>query len=137
MTDNESNWIQSQITDLVEKYGTVPPLWSAFPNKHPYSAFWRMGKGESYAIVFNYWWDIQHFDEETKINYFRNWPPPPLWLESMITYIWGVLPAEEELSDDSLYTERLTPYFDQLERLGFGSKSDYERDLADPKWLEV
>ena len=137
MTENESTWIQEQIEKTVQKHGSVPPLWSAFPNKHPYSAFWRMGAGESYSMIFNKWWENQQFDEATKIDYFRKWPPPPRWLESMLTYVWDILPEGEELEDYSLYIDCLTPYFDRLESLGFGSKIDYENDIANPKWLNT
>jgi hypothetical protein len=31
--------------------------------------------------------------------------------------------------------DNIGPYFEQTAALGFGGQQDYERDLADPKWL--
>jgi hypothetical protein len=49
----------------------------------------------------------------------------------MIDGIWDVEPS----GDDGGEAER-SPYYGRAESLGFGSRSDYERDLDDPKWLE-
>ena len=123
------DWIEKEVTKLVEKYGVVPPLWVIFPDEHPYSICWRMGYGEEYVEVWGQWWDNQGFNESQRIEYFRKWPPPARWLEWTIDAIWDIRPWENEPDFD------YTPYFSRLENLGFGSKQDYESDLNDPKWL--
>jgi hypothetical protein len=37
-----TEWITSEINNLIGKYGTVPPPWVIF-DEHPYSMCWRMG----------------------------------------------------------------------------------------------
>src|SRR5262249_59490761 len=44
-----------------------------------------------------------------------------------IEAVWGV-----EILDER---DNVGPYFERTAALGFGSRLDYERDLADPKWL--
>lgn len=123
-------WIQQEIAKLEEKHGAVPPPWFMY-SEHPYSICWRMGGGESYCMVWHEWWSLQQYTEEQRIEYFRKWPPPHCWLEFLIDAVWDVDPfanGEEEFD--------YTPYFERTEKLGFGSRSDYEKDLNDPKWLE-
>lgn len=119
------DWMQEDLTSLVAEYGTVPPPWVMF-NEHPYSMRWRMGSGESHMLIWWEWWPKQSFTEDQKIEYFRQWPPPHCWLEFVIQAIWKV---------DALYEkDKLPPYFNRMEALGFGSHADFERDLVDPKW---
>jgi hypothetical protein len=99
-------------------------------DRHPYSICWRMGAGEEHIMAWGQWWHSQNFDEEQRIAYFRNWKPPARWLDWMIDAIWEIRPQES--GDDFDYS----PYFSRIEKLGFGSKEDYEKDLEDPKWLE-
>ena len=62
---------------------------------------------------------------------FRRWPPPACWLEWMLCQVWDIRPWEvgDEFDDD--------PYFARLESLVFGNKQDYEKDLEDPRWLQL
>ena len=69
------------------------------------------------------------FDE--RIAYFRRWPPPPRYLACLADYLWDLRPWETEGEFDFDYG----PYFTELERLGFGNRAEYERDLNDPRWL--
>jgi len=120
-------WMQEKIDALVAAHGTVPPAWAVY-DEHPYSICWRMGGGESHQMLWWEWWQQQGFTEEQKVTYFRRWPPPHCWLAFLIEAVWGVDTVEEE--------GNLSPYFERVEALGFGTEQDYERDLEDPKWLE-
>jgi hypothetical protein len=121
--------IQDQIINLEQKHGEVPPPWVIFL-EHPYSICWRMGGGEDHIIIWGAWWRAQSFTEDQRINYFRKWSPPHCWLRWVIRALWGAeLDPDDFDFDDTLY-------FARMERLGFGSKVDFERDLDDPKWLE-
>jgi hypothetical protein len=125
-----SDWIEKEIARFVKEYGVVPPPWARFPDRHPYSICWRMGGGEEHIMAWGQWWHSQNFDEEQRIAYFQNWKPPARWLDWMIDAIWEIHPQESEEDFD------YSPYFSRIEKLGFGSKEDYEKDLEDPKWLE-
>lgn len=131
---SEAEWVESRITELLGEHGAVPPPWFAFPDTHPYSICWRMGTGESHVMVFNAWWDRRKIDlsESQRVAYFRKWPPPPRWLTWMIDVIWDLRPWELDDPDAFDYS----PYFDKVERLGFGSEADFDRDMNDPKWLD-
>ncbi len=124
------DWMEPEIARLTAKHGAVPPPWVPFPDTHPYDICWRMGAGESHVMLWAKWWDDQRFDEASRIEYFRRWPPPPRWLGWMIDAIWDIEP-----SDDDGEAAR-SPYYARVEALGFGSRFDYEKDLDDPKWLE-
>ncbi|UBV44113.1 hypothetical protein LAJ19_15000 (plasmid) [Deinococcus taeanensis] len=119
-----------EIERLTARFGTVPPPWIVAPDEHPYSAYWRMGGGESHIMVWGAWWDTQALDEAARITYFRQFPPQPRWLDWMVEAIWD-LPFPDGEEDDGLLDR--TPYFAQAEALGFGSHQDYERDLEDPR----
>lgn len=106
-------WMLSEIERLTKTHGMVPPPWIAFPNVHPYSICWRMGGGESLIMLWGPWWREQRLSEDGRIGYFRKWPPPPCWLSWMIDAIWNS-EGEEEFDEE--------PYFDRVERLGFGSR---------------
>ncbi len=69
--------ILKEIERLVSQYGQVPPPWVVLPDTHPDDIGWRMGSGESHTQVFDFWWKNLNFDESQRIEYFRNWPPPP------------------------------------------------------------
>jgi hypothetical protein len=131
MPDNQPDSIQPEVASYVEHYAAVPPPWVVFPSTHPYDICWRMGAGEGYLDVFRRWWGSQNLDEEQRIRYFREWPPPPRWLEWVIGAIWEVEPVDGD--EDARYA----PYFDRLEALGFGTRAAYEKDLNDPRWLDA
>jgi hypothetical protein len=130
---SESEWIENHIAELVSEHGSVPPPWFIFPDTHPYDICWRMGAGESHLIVFGIWWDREKkkLDESQRVEYFRKWPPPPRWLTWMIDVIWetGALELDDPESFD------YSPYFSRAEKLGFGTKSEFDADMEDPKWL--
>jgi hypothetical protein len=123
-----TEWIATEITKTLSKYGDVPPLWIIFPDEHPYSMCWRMGYGEAYVEIWWQWWQDRQLSEAQKIAYFQQWTPPAVWLEWTIEAIWNSRAWED---DDFDYN----PYFDRLAALGFGSQEDYERALDDPKWF--
>lgn len=122
--------ILKEIERLVGQYGQVPPPWVVLHDTHPYDIGWRMGSGEFHTQVFDFWWKNLNFDESQRIEYFRNWPPPPRWLAWMIDVIWDLCPDEcpEELE--------YSAYFERIEYLGFGTQSQYQADLEDPRWFE-
>ncbi len=123
-------WIVVETQRLTARYGTVPPPWTVAPEEHPYSAYWRMGGGESHIMVWGAWWASQDWDEAARITYFRQFPPQPRWLDWMLEAIWDLpLPDDDE---DEARLDR-TPYFARAEALGFGSQQAYERDLEDPR----
>ena len=127
----EAEWYKKQVAELLEQHGAVPPLWIYAENSHPYSTRWRMGYGETYAMVLNEWWEQENKSEAERIEYFRRWPAPPRWMAWMADAIWDLEPWEDE--DDFDYT----PYFQRLTELGFEGAEDYQRDLDDEKWLEL
>jgi hypothetical protein len=120
-------FMREEIKRLTAKYGTVPPPWTVY-DEHPYCICWRMGGGESHKILWYEWWELQGFNENEKLAYFRKWPPPHCWLAFLIEAVWGIDTFDEE--------NDLAPYFERTAALGFASQQDYERDLDDPKWLE-
>jgi hypothetical protein len=111
---------------LVAEHGTVPPPWVVY-FEHPYNICWRMGGGQGHMLLWWAWWEEQGFTEEQKVAYFHPWPPPHCWLAFLIQAVWGVDIFEEQ--------DKIGPYFERTAALGFGSHQEYERDLADPKWL--
>lgn len=129
MNNSEHNWIEDEIERLTRATGDVPPPWVFVPDGHPYSIEWRMGSGEGYLMAFSRWWDSLDWDEAGRVAYFRKYPPPPRWLQWMIDAVWDIRSWEQE--DEFDYA----PYFERVERMGFGSRADYEQDLDDPRWL--
>lgn len=119
---------EQEIASLVSQYGSVPPPWVVLPEEHPYSMEWRLGAGRSHLMLWYRWWQEQNFDQPARIEYFRAWSPPALWLEWMITAIWDIDDPEEV---------DYSRYFEQIEALGFGSQADFEQAFDDPKWLQT
>ncbi len=124
---------QQEMQQLKAEYGTVPPPWIVFPNEHPYSLFWRMGSGEAHLMLWWAWWQQEQYDEAARIAYFRQWSPPACWLEWMAEAIWEY-PDEADVEDEQDEDDNIAR-FAWIEQLGFGSRAEFERDLADPKWL--
>ena len=131
---SEAEWVESRMIELVAEYGAVPPPWFMFPDTHPYSLFWRMGDGEGHLEVFDAWWAQQkdQLDEGQRVDYFRQWPPPPRWITWMLDVIWDIEPWESDDPDPFDYA----PYFARSEALGFGTQAEFKRDINDPQWLE-
>ncbi|KFY50046.1 hypothetical protein V496_09636 [Pseudogymnoascus sp. VKM F-4515 (FW-2607)] len=123
---SESTWIETKITELVAEHGTVPPPYFIYPNVHPYEMFWRMGDGESYMMVFWEWWGRQKVDmnETQRIEYFRQFPPPPLWLTWMIDVVWVPEGGDMELDPEE---GDYSSYFLRTKALGFGTESECKR----------
>jgi hypothetical protein len=126
-----AEWYHRRRAQYTAKYGAVPPPWVYAETSHPYSIRWRMGEGETLIMVFQEWWEQQAFSEEERLAYFRKWPPPPRWISWMADAIWDLEPPEDD--DDIDYV----PYYHRLAQLGFTGIEDIERDLDDPKWLEL
>jgi hypothetical protein len=120
------SWMRTEVDALVAEHGTVPPPWVVY-FEHPYNICWRMGGGQGHILLWWAWWEEQGFTEEQKVAYFHRWPPPHCWLAFLIQAVWGV-----DIFDGR---DDIGPYFERTAALGFGSQQDYERDLADPKWL--
>ncbi|KFY73770.1 hypothetical protein V499_06161 [Pseudogymnoascus sp. VKM F-103] len=119
-------WIDSQISELIAEHGTVPPPYIKHPNIHPLEIFWRMGSGESYIMVYGAWWERQKplMDETQKIEYFRQFPPPPLWLIWMIDLLW--VPEDEGMDLDPEEADYFK-YFLRTKALGFGTEDECKR----------
>ena len=87
-----------------------------------------MGAGEDYMMIFSFWSAKAGMNETQWIEYFRKFPPPPLWLTWMIACIWDSedenLGAEASL-DPFEYDYRV--YFRRTAALGFGTESDCKR----------
>ena len=130
---DKPDWIAEQVTQFVKEYGAVPPPWFIFANTHPYDISWRMGAGEVHLMVFHHWWKQQKgkLDQTQRIAYFQPWPPPPRWLTWAIDLIWDI----ELWELDDLDSFDYSPYFARIVELGWGTQTDFEQDLADPKWL--
>jgi hypothetical protein len=127
---SKQDWYQKFLRELKEKYGDVPPPWIYHRDSHPYSIGWRMGSGESLIMLFGEWWEMEKKNEADRIAYFRKWPAPPRWMPWMADAIWDLKPWESEGEFD------YQPYFKKLKELGFEGTEEYEKDLADEKWLE-
>ncbi|KFY88676.1 hypothetical protein V500_06198 [Pseudogymnoascus sp. VKM F-4518 (FW-2643)] len=123
---SEASWIETKITELVAQHGTVPPPYFIHPDVHPFEIFWRMGSGESYMMVFGAWWERQKasMSETQRIEYFRQFPPPPLWLTWMIDLVW--VPEDEEMDLDPEEGDYFS-YFLRTKALGFGTEDECKR----------
>lgn len=110
------------------KFGSIVPLWIAFPDIHPLSMEWRMGSGESYAIAWHSWWREQSFSHEQKVAYFRHYAISNAWLENVIHTLYEAELIEEFGEDniDDLDEKQLIPYFKKLEQLELGSCQDWQ-----------
>lgn len=126
---------------LVKEHGAVPPPYVVYPTIHPIEIFWRMGHGESYKYFFSDWLQKENMTEEARIEYFRKFPPPPLWLTWTADCIWRIAERAEEEGEDEDETEEfsLDPYefdywvyFRRMAALGFGTELDCKR-----AWDEV
>lgn len=97
---------------LFNEHGAVPPPYVMYPDIHPCEIFWRMGHGESYKYFFSDWLRKENMSEEAKVEYFRKFPPPPLWLTWMADCIWRIADnAEQEDEDEDEPAEfSLDPY---------------------------
>ncbi|WP_424951236.1 hypothetical protein [Deinococcus sp.] len=128
-------WAAEEIARLTAIYGTVPPPWIIAPAEHPYSLYWRMGGGEAHVMVWSAWWAQQggahtRPTEVQALDYFRDWPPPPVWLPWLIDVLW----KPEDWEADEEVAAGTEDYFTRTEALGFGGRADYERDSEEPKW---
>lgn len=149
-------YVQKELDKLVAKHGAVPPPWTVHDGAHPFEICWRMGYGEVYLEVFWAWWgqNKNSLDKDQRIDYFRLWPPPAAWLTFMINAIWDLRsgkkedkrasdvnpqnedqeqPDEDEESEeeDEGWIEpegfNYTPYFKEIEALGFGTQQEFEK----------
>lgn len=122
--------LQQAVEDFIQRISEVPPPWAELPDTHPCDIGWRMGGGEWHIMVWGHWWDAQNFPHQERVEYFRRWPPPPCWLEWVADTLWDLTPWDTP--DEFDYS----PYFVQLELLGFGTRADFEQDFNDPKWFD-
>jgi len=125
---SNEKWYIKAVEKYTAEYGDVPPHWKIFPNTHPYSIGWRMGAGETFAMVFTNWFEDTFKEEEEKIRFFFKYSPPPRWLVIMASYVWDI---ELELKDDLTKSN----YLNKLEEIGFSGTKEYFKDLEDPKWV--
>ena len=119
-------WYDEEINALVAQHGAVPPPYVAFPDTHPMEICWRMGAGESHMMVFSFWSAKARMNEAQWIEYFRKFPPPPLWLTWMICCVWDLEdedPGAEEPSLDPFEYDYWV-YFRRTAALGFGTEWD-------------
>lgn len=122
-------WIETKITELVAQHGTVPPPYIKHPDVHPLEIFWRMGAGEGYIMVFGDWWERQmaEMNETQRIEYFRQFPPPPVWLTWMIDLLWAPVDDEEVQLELDPNEADYSSYFARTEALGLGSEVECKR----------
>ncbi|KAF7627383.1 hypothetical protein AFLA_002765 [Aspergillus flavus NRRL3357] len=129
---------EEEINKLVAEHGAVPPPYVTFPDIHPFEISWRIGSGESYLMMYSAWSAKEGMGEAQWIEYFRKFPPPPIWLTWAIDCIWSVAEKVEENigenSDDDHDEFNLDPlefdylcYFRRTAALGFGTESDCKR----------
>jgi hypothetical protein len=90
---------------------------------------WRMGQGEGHMMLWWRWWEEQPWGEPERIAYFQRWHPPKRWLAFVIRAIWPDLQDDEGIHPPDAGFERTA-------QLGWGTPTEYERDLSDPKWLK-
>lgn len=75
------------------------------------------------------WWERQAWTDAQRIAYFDRWRPPKRWLAFVLRAIW---PEFEEADADS----SMDVGFERAAQLGWGTRAEYEHDLAEPKWLK-
>ena len=133
-----------EINKLVAEHGAVLPPYVMFPDIHPFDIFWRMGSGESYLMMYSLWSAKGGMGEAQWIEYFRKFPPPPIWLTWVMDCIWNIEKNFEENigedTDDDDAEFNLDPfefdywcYFRRTAALGFGTESDCK--LAWAEWI--
>ncbi|MFL5329108.1 MAG: hypothetical protein ACJ8C4_09335 [Gemmataceae bacterium] len=127
----DRQWYMERLSYYTAQYGAVPPPWVYADNSHPHSIRWRMGSGETMMMVFDEWWGQQNWSEPERVDYFRKWPPPPRWIPWMSVRIWNLHPWDCDGQFD------YAPWYKRIAKLGFAGVDDVERDLDDPKWLEL
>lgn len=127
-TYSNEEWYLKEKAKFLSKYGEIPPHWVIFPNSHPYSIMWRMGGGETFAMVFSNWFEDNFQKESARVQFFLKYPPPPRWLEIMSSYIWNTEIIGEEFEKSTILK--------RLKGLGFLGTEKYLTDLEDPKWLD-
>lgn len=123
----DEEWYIKLSREYIEKYGAVPPPWIYGPTFHPYSIGWRMGSGETYMMVLSEWLEQQNFSQEQRIAYMKKYPAPPRWFQWVAQFIWQLDDLETDDFD-------FTPYFQQLEQLGFEGVADFEKDFNSDQW---
>lgn len=129
-------WEMELLNNVEKEFGSIPPQWVAYPEYHPVCIGWRMGGGESYATAWHSWWQEQDFTLEQKIAYFKQYELPKAWLETLIYLIYEN-EIIEEFGEEVMYDldeDELLPYFENLEKLGFGSYEEWIEDYNSERW---
>ena len=67
--------IETRVKQEVYVHGEVLPLWIKHPEIECYSIDWRMGEGETYAMVWSTWAGTK--TKEEMIEYFSKYEPLP------------------------------------------------------------
>lgn len=127
----------AQFKAFAAEYNLLPPPWVVLPHAHPISIGWRMGFGEGFIDLWGEWWHAQNWDKAQQVDYFRQWKPPHAWLQWVLFTLWpeveeDYFDALEESEDEA--NETLRPYFERLEKLGFGSFEDLKADFEREGW---
>jgi len=114
-------WQVREAFGYISKYGTVPPPWVIFPDFHPQNVFWRGGTGKRFLMTWEAFWARQDLNQQQRLTYFRQFPPPAKWLGWVVDAVWSPPVSGQELEPLQV------SYSQQLQALGFESWADYYR----------
>lgn len=127
------SWELSLLADVKQEFGSIPPQWVVFPEYHPVSMGWRMGGGESYAVAWRHWFKEQNFTFDEKVAYFKQYKTPDAWLMALVEILYED-DLKKEFGDTFIYyqdEEKVRPYFERLQALGFGGYDEWKKDYED------
>jgi len=110
------------ISEYIEKYWEIPPLWIVFEGCLLVSIWWRMWSWKVYLNFFQSWWEKEVMSFNNKIDYFKKYSPPPMWLEFVCDKIWNLDPFDSNFIWYGIY-------FKKLKDLWFEWVDDFEKDF--------
>ena len=80
--------------ELADKVSLLPP-WKKYPGMNRFAAFWRMGSGEWYLMMWEHW--TREFDYQRFLAYFQDQAPIPVaWADWVsVILVEGDKPADD------------------------------------------
>ena|GEM_PF-1027808 len=126
----DRDWYIKASKEYIDQHDDVPAPWIICPTFHPYSIGWRMGRGESFMMVWGEWWEQMKLDFDERLAYFRKYPPPPRWFEFTSRELFELDPWGRAAGDPFDYL----PYFEKLTEMGFEGAERIEEDMNDKRW---